>query len=319
MRTAVIFRCVVFPALLATMVLSCTGGKRGGAGRNQVASAASEGADVSEAYMPPAKPLVLTEPEQIAEFYRCHYWDNMKVAEGAAIDTAFWMNAFLSYIQLFGNYETPDVEPVKEALQRISNDKGKMDLMSMMAENILYDPTSPYRNEEFYIPFLEARISSGLYDEADVTRDRHRLSLVTQNRLYHKANDIKYTLKDGSQGTLYGIKAPYTLIFINNPGCGMCEQVRGQMCATPALMRLVDEGIVRILAVYPDEELDEWHEHYDEIPSDWINSYDKGGLMRRNGTYRLDAIPSLYLLDADKNVLVKDGTDVEQIMRKIRI
>ena len=45
----------------------------------------------------------------------------------------------------------------------------------------------------------------------------------------------------------------------------------------------------------------------------WITAYDAGCLVRENGTYDLTAIPSLYLLDSDKRVLVKDSTDVPYI------
>ena len=32
---------------------------------------------------------------------------------------------------------------------------------------------------------------------------------------------------------------------------------------------------LKILAVYPDEDLDAWKEHVSVMPKDWINSYDK--------------------------------------------
>ena len=50
-----------------------------------------------------------------------------------------------------------------------------------------------------------------------------------------------------------------------------------------------------------------------EIACTPINGYDRECVMRTEGTYNLAAIPSLYLLDKDKTVLVKDGTDVDAI------
>lgn len=48
----------------------------------------------------------------------------------------------------------------------------------------------------------------------------------------------------------------------------------------------------------------------EQIPASWINAYDDGCVLREKGLYDLSAIPSLYLLDAQKRVLVKDATDV---------
>ena len=60
----------------------------------------------------------------------------------------------------------------------------------------------------------------------------------------------------------------------------------------------------------PDELLDEWHAYKEHIPLKWINSYDKGTVIRNKNLYDLKAIPALYLLDAEKRVIVKDSTEV---------
>ena len=137
--------------------------------------------------------------------------------------------------------------------------------------------------------------------------------MASQNRLGQRANDFRYTLASGATGTLYGVKAEYTLLFINNPGCGMCKQLREQISGSPMLSEMIERGRLKILALYPDEDLTEWRNYRDHIPASWINAYDVGCLVRENGTYDLTAIPSLYLLDSDKRVLVKDSTDVPYI------
>ena len=42
-------------------------------------------------------------------------------------------------------------------------------------------------------------------------------------------------------------------------------------------------------------------------PSSWINGYDYTFKLRSSGTYDIRAIPSLYLLDSRKRVLMKDA------------
>ena len=91
------------------------------------------------------------------------------------------------------------------------------------------------------------------------------------------------------------------------------KQLREQISGSPMLSEMIERGRLKILALYPDEDLTEWRNYRDHIPASWINAYDAGCLVRENGTYDLTAIPSLYLLDSDKRVLVKDSTDVPYI------
>ena len=201
----------------------------------------------------------------------------------------------------------------RELMRRASASRPMLDYFTMLAQQVIHDPNSPLRNDEFYIPVMQAVLASPYYDEYERIGPAYDLAMASQNRLGQRANDFRYTLASGATGTLYGVKAEYTLLFINNPGCGMCKQLREQISGSPMLSEMIERGRLKILALYPDEDLTEWRNYRDHIPASWINAYDAGCLVRENGTYDLTAIPSLYLLDSDKRVLVKDSTDVPYI------
>lgn len=109
---------------------------------------------------------------------------------------------------------------------------------------------------------------------------------------------------------MYDIRAEYLLLFINNPGCNMCKTVREAISASPMLNELIERGKLKVLALFPDEDLTEWQAYRPQIPVRWINAYDKGCVVRDRELYDLKAIPALYLLDRDKRVMVKDAVDV---------
>ena len=44
------------------------------------------------------------------------------------------------------------------------------------------------------------------------------------------------------------------------------------------------------------------------MPAGWINSYDSTVSLKNDEIYDLKAIPTLYLLDKDKKVVMKDVT-----------
>mgnify|MGYP002527024690 FL=1 len=53
---------------------------------------------------------------------------------------------------------------------------------------------------------------------------------------------------------------------------------------------------------------------------EWINGYDKKQTIEQNNLYDLKAIPTLYLLDKDKTVLLKDVTtkEIEEYLQNIQ-
>jgi hypothetical protein len=64
--------------------------------------------------------------------------------------------------------------------------------------------------------------------------------------------------------------------------------------------------MLTILTVYPDEDLDEWLAHLPKMPANWVHGYDKGMKISREKLYDIRAIPTIFLLDKDKKVILKD-------------
>ena len=67
-----------------------------------------------------------------------------------------------------------------------------------------------------------------------------------------------------------------------------------------------------LLALYPDKDLELWRKYLPEMPDSWVVAYDAEQAVNEKETYVLPAIPTLYLLDRDKRVLLKDAP-VEQV------
>ena len=83
--------------------------------------------------------------------------------------------------------------------------------------------------------------------------------------------------------------------------------MREQMKASPVINQALSSGSLKILAIYPDKDIEVWKKYKDEIPSTWINGYDRSLSVREKQIYDLKAIPCLYLLDSAKTVLIKDA------------
>ena len=105
----------------------------------------------------------------------------------------------------------------------------------------------------------------------------------------------------------------------SNPEFPLCGEIMQQIASSQLLSALLEHGVLKILTIYPDEDIAHWYKYLDNIPSQWIKGYDNG-LLSKERLYNLSAIPALYLLDRDKHVLIKDGTsvaDIENLLMRI--
>ena len=74
------------------------------------------------------------------------------------------------------------------------------------------------------------------------------------------------------------------------------------------IIQLKQEKKLLVLSINPDEELHDCRKHLNEFPKEWINGYDKKFTIKEKQLYDLKAIPTLYVLNKEKAVLLKDAT-----------
>ena len=179
--------------------------------------------------------------------------------------------------------------------------------MTDLVSKYLYDPNSPLRDEDLYLPFAEAAAKSP--STADDMRQAYQFeaNACRTNSFGKKVPDFKYSNIKGKKGTLYGVKADYTMLFFSNPGCTACKEIVNDITAHGYINRLISDGKLAIVNIYIDEEVSKWRDYVPNYPSSWINGYDYTFQLRSSGTYDIRAIPSLYLLDSQKRVLMKDA------------
>lgn len=294
-------------ALCVCLLCAC---KSGNASTNTASNKEAEPQDTIKGIVMPEIPPMMTTIEQQAEFLAKHYWDNVNFADTNYIHHPdVTERAWAEYCNLLTHVplETAQ-EGIRKVINRTNADKKVFKYITSLADKYLYNPNSPLRNEEFYIPVLEEMIASPVLEEIEKVRPKALLTLAQKNRVGTQALDFTYTLASGAQHKLYQLQSDYLLLFINNPGCHACEETINALKNAPVIGQLLEEKRLSVLSVYPDEELDEWREHLSDFPQEWINGYDKELVIRDKELYDLKAIPTLYLLDKDKTVLLKDAT-----------
>jgi hypothetical protein len=249
-----------------------------------------------------------------------HYWDDFNFEEGERVrelNREQLVYALSEYVSIIPPEKADSL--MRTLIRRASTSHDMLDYFATLCEIVLHNPNSPLRNDEYYIPVLEELVASPLLDEYERIAPAYDLEIALKNRIGRAATDFEYTLEDGSTGRLYDIKANYTILMFSNPECPLCGEIMRQIASSQLLSALLEHGVLKVLTIYPDEDIAHWRKYLDNIPAEWIKGYDNG-LLSKERLYNLSAIPALYLLDRDKHVLIKDGTsvaDIENLLMRI--
>lgn len=173
----------------------------------------------------------------------------------------------------------------------------------------LHDPISRLRNEQWIEPVWHQMLESQWATFADSARIQHFLRLANINRVGSVATDLQFVTIQGETGRLLDIEAELLMVYFYIPGCPQCRMTMEWIQSDPAYQALVEAGILQGFAFYPEHDLDLFQSYAPHIPSAWINARDPDGMsqLMGDGLYQMRGAPTIYLLDRDKRVILKDA------------
>lgn len=253
-----------------------------------------------------------------ADYLVSHYWDSFDFSDTAYINLPeITEQAFVDFLDVL-----PHVDKLKAyfsiaaMLERALTEEPAGIVYAYfigLYRDYLYDPNSPMRDEEYYIPVAKHISENSANDMATKERAVFDLSMMLKNRKGNIATNFTYTLTNGDKDKLHSIKAEYTLLFFYYSDCMDCKRTKKILENSQIINSLLRTGKLKILALYPGSDIKMWRTYSTTIPQQWINAYDSSeDQIVKNKLYSICAIPSLYLLDSEKRVVMKDVT-AEQV------
>jgi hypothetical protein len=306
---------MILSAALMAMCVSCGG--QGGQKNKNSATDSTIPSEPTVVYRAPAVPAMLTSDEERGQWAAQHYWDNFNFAD--TLDVVQWSKyaeqAFVDFThQLLIHVPIETAGRAFETLfRKAAVNRVVFDKFAGTTEKYLFESNSPLYNENLYIAALKVILADPALNEWERIRPEGQLRIALRNRPGDPAGDFRYTLESGATGTLYTLRSPYTMLFFNNPGCPACRTMIDQIVASPFLSEQIAKGTLTALAIYTDADLDAWRAYLAEMPAGWICSYDAGEVIKNNEIYDLKAIPTLYLLDRNKRVMLKDEMSIPRL------
>lgn len=268
-------------------------------------------------------PAVLTEQSEAVSWLAEHYWDDFtdtsrlyfcdsSIVNGVRVPEVEQEYAnYLAVLEMAGPQAA--AKSLERLFLRISDVERKdtssnvFETISGLTERYLYDANSPYRNEDWYLPFVKGLSRSEFVPEDKRPGYEYDARMCALNQVGTRAADFRFRDSRGVNHTLYGVKADYTILFFSNPGCNACKEIIDALNSSGKAAAMISSGRLAVLNIYIDSDLHEWRKYMSVYPDNWYNGYDPDYVIRTDVLYNVRAIPSLYLLDGDKTVLMKDA------------
>ena len=260
----------------------------------------------------PKIPAVVDEADRV-EYVTEHYWDGY-IKDAAGIDSLTLEQAVANYAVLLGSrpIETGSRIAMTLGLKLSASWSADSSAVAVkvlpdVLERYFYDPNSPLRDEDLWGPMALGLSRCGYFSEAKRSSLENTAARCSLNSRGSIAADFVFLDSRARRHTLHGIKAQRTVLFFSNPGCKACKEIIDALSGTPQIASRIADGSIAVLNIYIDEDLAAWRGYMSIYPKEWYNGFDPDGVIRSDELYCVRAIPSLYLLDASKKVLLKDA------------
>ena len=286
--------------------------KPGMTGKSEPVQSDSIAVKVQDKFPFPAIPELLTSPGERRDYLLTHYWEQFDFADTTLVNNRdVTEQGFVNFIALLADGTTPE-ELTRESLANwcagfVGKEHARQ-VLTQTADSYLFNPNSPFYNEGLYGLYLETML--GVLPQTDAVRSSYqfKLELVRRNNPGDRATDFTYYLPDGTRRTLAATptKNDRLLLMFYDPECESCHEVLLQMAADTALAEAVRAGKLSVLAVYTEGNEEAWRKALPDMPGGWTVGTDREA-VKTGALYDLKAMPSLYLLDGSKTVLLKDA------------
>jgi hypothetical protein len=225
-----------------------------------------------------------------------NFWNNFNFRNESANNLKVGEQGLVDYINLMGNADSiqaaTSASIFANRLMTIPRSSIMRKVFKNLAEHYLDNPYSPMRNDRTYATLIEA--VAAMPDNAISSTERIRLldksRLLRLNLPGNKASNFTLTTPDGKEKNLQEINADLLLLYFYDPDCEQCKKTQRHMEQSG----IFKDKRLQILRVNPTD-------------------YDLAGRL----LYWFDRMPSLYLLDKDKRVILKDAT-IEETEEKLR-
>ncbi|BEG98768.1 DUF5106 domain-containing protein [Bacteroides sedimenti] len=234
-----------------------------------------------------------------------HFWDDFLFENCNTLNEEGSTLALKYYVDILSRLSIEKRQPVLgEFLKMTKKYPGPQKFFIKMLCDAYSLPSSIYKNEDIYIFLLNYCLQSNMYESWEKQMYSNLLKSANQNRPGKPANNFCFTNLKNSISTLYNTEAEYLILYFYNPECEACRET-SKVLEASNMNGFLKNGKIKLLAISLEPNSVLWHATAKTKPF-WLHGQDAKDNIQSQGIYDLSAIPTLYLLDKHKNVILKD-------------
>lgn len=246
----------------------------------------------------PAVPASAVTPQEIATYQLSHFWDGMDFADTTLTRSEKFMKANVGrFISLYPKADADSLPAITARFLSRATADGP-------SRFLLYDVLTEASQPDVAVIWLKEWLNLPV-DPYELEEPRYRLNAYLKNRPGTQAADFPYVTVSGQSSKLSATAAPRLLMLFYDPDCDHCVATIGRLRQEPAIAAAIAEGSLKVLAVYTEGDEELWRSTAGEMPAEWIVATDRGHILEEE-LYDIPEMPGIYLLDASKNVILRD-------------
>ena len=275
-------------------------------------------AQAQQSFPYPAIPDTLRNVEQRAGYLSEHYWDNYNFADTLLLKSKeVTEQGFVNFIDILNRFNLDNASKgvahkdiaqkgitrkditqqgiaQKDITQKDITQKGiacftrkafsnaaAKERFENLIEHYFEDQLSPVRNDRVYLIFLEEMKNSPCFDETEKERIAFKIKTTNKNLPGDIAINFKFKDENGKEHQLSDYKDQKVILYFYDPDCENCHEVSAW------LKQQTIPADIKVLKMIADNHI----------------SY----------IYSLKNMPTIFLLDKENKVILKDCTAQELI------
>lgn len=260
-------------------------------------------AQAQQSFPYPAIPDTLRNVEQRAGYLSEHYWDNYNFADTLLLKSKeVTEQGFVNFIDILNRFNLDNASKGvahKDIAQKGITRKGiaqkgiacftrkafsnaaAKERFENLIEHYFEDQLSPVRNDRVYLIFLEEMKNSPCFDETEKERIAFKIKTTNKNLPGDIAINFNFKDENGKEHQLSDYKDQKVILYFYDPDCENCHEVSAW------LKQQTIPADIKVLKMVADNHI----------------SY----------MYSLKNMPTIFLLDKENKVILKDCTAQELI------
>lgn len=256
----------------------------------------------AQTYSYPVIPDSIVDKTEREAYMAYHFWDHADFSDSALLSKP---KLVLDYLYLIRDLSTSQREACfRNTISSASANFHVYNNLLFWLERYLHNPHSPYFSDEVFIQVIDIMLESSL-EEENVMDLLYLKEMLQKNQIGAVAEDFKFVSMDGSTIWLHDVESPLLLLVFNSPDCSSCHDLEKEISNDNRIQQMLSDGRLKILAVSPVADYEDWLKH--DYPKNWICGFDEGKTIVKGRLYEINQFPSIYLLDENKRVLIKEA------------